>query len=492
MKYESESVTIEYKKAADNVPKEFWNTYSAFANTQGGKIVLGVEEVRRGEFVTYGVNDVDKTIKTIFDTVQSDKVNINLLTEESIKVIDAEDGKKIIEVAIPEASYMIKPVYLNGQLNNSFLRRGEGDYRCTPQELRDLIRNTKDILDDEPLEGYGIEDIDMETLKNYRTRLEHIQPANHYSDKSNTEFLISVGAMKKNRKNANLELTLGGLLFFGKYASIRDEIPHFHLEFLNRINNGEERWSDRIATGDLKYPNLNLYNFFIETLQKLRLSVKSSFELDEDLSRKSNDEVEVALREALANAIIHADYRMTLPVKISIFSDYYEFENPGHMRVSIEEFVFGWKSLPRNHVLELLFRLIGFCERSGSGGQKIFQTAVNRQYKLPDLETTHESTLLRFWNVNLVDSFSDYDDDKKEILTILKKDGACKAKELEEATGFKKYKVNAILNSLIAEEVVSKHGKGKNTFYTIAESAHERIASLEHLIRQIQKDLKTK
>src|SRR5690625_3522594 len=113
--------------------------------------------------------------------------------------------------------------------------------------------------------------------------------------------------------------------------------------------------------------------------------------------------MEIAVREALANTIIHADYLQDLPVKVTAYNDYYEFENPGNMRVSIEEFTMGGKSRPRNHIIELLFRTIGFCERAGSGGQKIFQTAITKDYKIPDIEQGKNSTLLRFWKINFID-----------------------------------------------------------------------------------------
>ncbi|RAZ73641.1 RNA-binding domain-containing protein [Planococcus halotolerans] len=492
MVYQPESVNIEYKKSTNSLSKEFWLTYSAFANTLGGQIILGVEETKDKQFIASGVNDPDKIIKTLFDTLQSNKVSINLITENDVKIETLKDNIKIIIVTVPEAPYAIKPVYLNGELTHSYIRRGEGDYKCTTQELAELIRNTRDILDDEIIEGFTIDDIDPETLKDYRIRISNLDTQEFHALQSDTEFLISIGAMRKNRSTGKEELTFGGLLFFGKYISIKEELPHFHLEFLNYIDADEKRWSDRIATGDMKYPNLNLYKFFIETLQKLKGTVKDSFELDEDLSRKSDVDIEVALREALANSIIHADYRHQSPIKISAFKDYYEFENPGKMRVSIEEFAMGGKSLPRNHVIELLFRKIGFCERAGSGGQKIFQTAIKRNYKTPDIELSPSLTLLRFWNVGLIESFNGYDEDTKEILAIMKKGFTSTSRAIEEQTNLKKNRIINILNMLIEDGVIFKQGQGRATIYIIKETPTESIAKLDHLVRQIQKSISNK
>ena len=489
MDYQPESINLEYKKSANTLPKEFWPTYSAFANTLGGQIVLGVEETNNKQLVTYGVSDPDKIIKNLFDTLQSDKVSRNLISVDDVTIETLKDDKKIIIVNIPEAEYAVKPIFLNGNLAHSYIRRGEGDYRCTEQELRDMIRNTKDILDDEVIEGFTMDDIDPDTLKDYRLRINNLDTHDFHTHQTDTEFLISIGAMRRDRKTDKVQLTFGGLLFFGKYISIKEELSHFHLEFLNHIDANGRRWSDRIATGDIKFPNLNLYKFFIEVLQKLKITIKDSFELGEDLSRKNDTDLEEVLREALANSIIHADYRHQNPIKISAFKDYYEFENPGKMRVSVEEFAMGGKSLPRNHVIELLFRKIGFCERAGSGGQKIFQTAIKRNYKIPDIEQSPSSTLLRFWNVGLIDSFSGYDEDTKEVLAIMKKSLTCKAKNIEEQTNLKKNRVINILNTLIDDEVVIKQGQGRATIYMVKETPTESIAKLGHLMRQMQKSM---
>src|SRR5699024_9734100 len=140
------------------------------------------------------------------------------------------------------------------------------------------------------------------------------------------------------------------------------------------------------------------------------------------------------------------NYLQDVPVKVTAYNDYYEFENPGNMRVSIEEFTMGGKSRPRNHIIELLFRTIGFCERAGSGGQKIFQTAITKDYKIPDIEQGKNSTLLRFWKINFIDSESDMNKNYKKIMKILRKEIITKIKRIIYENEFGKTKVLKILN----------------------------------------------
>lgn len=122
---EGERVTLECKKATKGVPNSLWDTYSAFANTYGGIILLGVVEhmneydkTKRFEIV--GVEDADKIRKDLWNTVNSrEKVNINLLYDDDIQTIDI-DGKKIIAINVPRADYTVRPVYINKFVKRNF------------------------------------------------------------------------------------------------------------------------------------------------------------------------------------------------------------------------------------------------------------------------------------------------------------------------------------------------------------------------------------
>ena len=100
---DGERVTLECKKATKGVPNSLWDTYSAFANTYGGTILLGVvehmdEQDNAKRFEIVGVEDADKIRKDLWNTVNSrEKMNINLLYDDDIQTIDI-DGKKIIAI----------------------------------------------------------------------------------------------------------------------------------------------------------------------------------------------------------------------------------------------------------------------------------------------------------------------------------------------------------------------------------------------------------
>ena len=81
-----ERVTLECKKAKAEVPKSIWQTYSAFANTIGGMILLGVDENMQEKdiqkrYQIIGVDEPRKIVTDFWNTLNSDKVNENILVD---------------------------------------------------------------------------------------------------------------------------------------------------------------------------------------------------------------------------------------------------------------------------------------------------------------------------------------------------------------------------------------------------------------------------
>ncbi len=107
---------------------------------------------------------------------------------------------------------------------------------------------------------------------------------------------------------------------------------------------------------------MNIFNFFNKIYEKLVAVNESKFQLDDKLIRIENSLGE-ALREALINTLVHADYFVPRgTVKISVHDDRYVFSNPGCMLISKDDFFVGGKSEIRNEILMKCFRLQGLAE----------------------------------------------------------------------------------------------------------------------------------
>ena len=112
-----ENNQLEVKKASGGLPQSVWETYSSFANTSGGIILLGVAEKEDGSFWVSGLSNPEQLVKEFWNTINnSQKVSRNILSSRHVKINEAE-GKRIIAITVPKADRRDRPVYIG---NNPF------------------------------------------------------------------------------------------------------------------------------------------------------------------------------------------------------------------------------------------------------------------------------------------------------------------------------------------------------------------------------------
>ena len=185
-----ESNKLELKKALTTFPNEALSTYSAFANTDGGIIVLGIEETKDGLKIS-GVQEPEKVKKEMFDSLNNaEKVNRNLINDSMVKE-EIIDGKTIILIEVPRANFKEKPIYLKKNLHNSYKRNFEGDYKCSEEELKIMLRDQMDEnFDTYPIENFSIDDFDERTIKSYRNRFNTLNEDHPFMSMDTIEFLF--------------------------------------------------------------------------------------------------------------------------------------------------------------------------------------------------------------------------------------------------------------------------------------------------------------
>lgn len=186
-----ETNNLEFKKAESKLPTSFWETYSAFANTEGGIIVLGVDENNK-ENPFQGVKNPVKIRDDLFALAENkQKVSHNVLNSNDVEILDI-DGKetKLIVVTVSEAHPSKKTVYLNNKLELAYKRLGAGDVKLNNDDLKYLISSSSSESDNELLNGYDESDLNDKTIDRFRTLLVNQTNNEKYINMSNHDLLI--------------------------------------------------------------------------------------------------------------------------------------------------------------------------------------------------------------------------------------------------------------------------------------------------------------
>lgn len=492
-----ENSEIEFKKAKNSVPKDLWETYSAMANTNGGTIVLGIEERfdKDEKFDISGVESVEKMLKDFWSTINGNKVNKNILMEENVEVINI-NHKKVIKIEVPRASYIDKPIYLNNNpYNGTYKRNYEGDYKCSQDEVNAMFRDASEKgFDSSILEYYDMDDLDMPTVNRYRNRFSVINLNHAWHNLSDEEFLIQLGAMDKDRKTKKVWLTVAGLLMFGKSVSIRSYFPYFDLDYLKMVDVDEDlRYNERF-TIDGRWES-NLFNFFTIVINKLSEDIPIPFKLN-GITRIDDTPVHRAIREAFVNAIVHGDYSVQGTLRIKKFKDRFEFYNPGCLKIPVADIYKGGTSKCRNPFIQKMFRMIGFGENIGSGFFKILKAWKEQQWAVPILEERFvtNDVVLKLNMISLVPEVymgklkeiygSSLDslnaDEIKILVTAITEDEVTNAR-MQCVTDLHPNDITDMLRSMVNRGLLIEEGFGRGKKYMINEefSCEESDSSLD-------------
>jgi ATP-dependent DNA helicase RecG len=405
-----EGVDVECKKAAGRdgrgeVPRSFYETYSAMANTHGGVVYLGISQEGNTLEVT-GLGDIARVRKSLWDGLNNVKqVSRNLLRDEMVSVASFGEHK-VLKIRVPRASRHERPVHVGeNPFDGTYRRNFEGDYRCDAETVkRMLAEQVEDARDSRVLGTYGLDDLDLGTLAAYRQWFASTKPDHVWLGTEDLPFLHSIGAWGRDRDTGAAGPTVAGLLMFGRWRSIRDQFPWYMLDYQERAEpRAELRWIDRI-TPDGTWSG-NLFDFYRLVINKLGRDLKVPFRLEKGMQRVDDTPVHEALREALVNALIHADYTGRLSVLVVKRPDMFGFRNPGLMRVPLSVALAGGRSDCRNPGLQLMFRLVGLGDQAGSGIPKVFARWKQQHWRAPlleDLDVPSEHTLFQLRMVSLL------------------------------------------------------------------------------------------
>ena len=393
-KYE-ENNRIEVKKAKGGLPNSLWETYSAFANTDGGIILLGVDEKEDHTLVVTGVEDVHKMKADFWNVINNkQKISLNILTERMVSSKTIE-GKAILCVEVPKADRRHRPIYVGNDPMRGTYRRGfEGDYLCAKEEVAAMYRDSSDTsIDQKVLMTIDTAAFDMDTVHRYRNRFAQFHPTHIWIDDDDELFLRHIGAIALSDEDMKFHPTCAGLLMFGHEYDIVREYPHYFLDYQEKESD-ETRWTHRFTSSSGDWSG-NLYDFFFRVYPRITADLPVPF-VTKGMDRQDDTPLHLALREVLLNSIAHADFYSRQGIVIVKGRDRMTFANPGDIRIGLQTALAGGVSDPRNETVMKMFSLIDVGERAGSGIPDFMSTWQKHFGISPVYTITHnpERTLL--------------------------------------------------------------------------------------------------
>lgn len=349
----------------------------AFANAKGGTVYLGVED----DGTVTGCTDYDtqKIMESIYDRTRP-----ALFTD--VEVI--RYGKKDV-LAI--------------KVDQDGTTYATSDGRC----LKRLGRNSKPYYPDEMSNKYTsvqspdfsgqilsdstVEDINVIEIYHLKEKLKMRDPQSSLPELEDMSFLRDLGLIKED--TGIDRLTVAGLLFVGKEASINRLLPQAEVIYLHYSESNMEEYDSRL---NLKQPIISVIDRLTEKIQNTNKIVNVQvglFRLEvEDFSEK-------VFQEALLNALSHRDYLNMGAVYVKHYPDRIVIENPGTFPEGItEKNIITHPSTPRNKLIAETLQRLKYVQRTGQGVDIIFREMVSSGKPYPQYHVYNEAVALTIFS----------------------------------------------------------------------------------------------
>lgn len=261
--------------------------------------------------------------------------------------------------------------------------------KATNEEIAAMYRDqsfgtkTSELIPDS-----SVDSLSMVSVKRYMEYMGRFNPTVAYNRLSAVEFLQKVQVL------VDEKVSYAGLLFFGKQDEILKHFADFRIDFLeipgSSYQDAAVRFTYRLAEQE------NLWEYYFALFERLGQKVDQPFEMSAQGFAVGDFPHIEALREALVNFLMHADYFSPLKSRIRIFTDRIEFMNPGCFPKPVAELLKADISLPRNPVIAKLFRLVRLAENVGFGFDKMIGGWQTYCHKIPEFQDNTDYSVVVF------------------------------------------------------------------------------------------------
>jgi ATP-dependent DNA helicase RecG len=429
---EVEGETLEFKSSLSDFDT-ILTTISAFSNTKGGRILIGVDDDGKVVGVDIGKGTLEEIANRILQ-------NTNPKIYPEIKVEKVKD-KNIIEIRISERSD--KPVFAKGI---AYKRVGRNNIKMDRDEIVSLLRKVYEISY-EDVEVASIEDIDFNKVRSFINKVREARSS--LIPENETIVLRNLGLVNDKAK-------LAAVMLFGK--SPQALAPWAVVKIGKFLAEDSRPVFEKEVVGDLVE---QIEKSYAEVISLIRKEIKVKGPRREEIYEYPAE----AIRELIVNAVTHRDYSIKSPIYIKIFEEKISIENPGGLPqgITVEELKKPHSSILRNPKIANVLYNLGYIEKWGIGTLEVIKKCLLNGNGEPIFYSNgvFKAEVKSRYTLNIGD---------KERITIeyIRKRGNATRRELEKILSLKESSVRKLLEELQRRGLIVKEGRGKRTRYRLS------------------------
>lgn len=459
----------EIKDAKGGFPSSVVDSMVAFANTSGGVVILGVSER------TFDSVDVDvKMLQSQVAQAARDRISPPIVAD--IQVLHY-GGKPVVVANIPELDIRQKPCYIkrDGRPKGSYLRTGDGDYKMTMYEIDRFMENQYRVSrnDTVVVDDATVEDLDRNLLDGWL----NIQRGGAFggtSAMSDEQLMVNRRVIAYDAQGVPRP-TIAGLFALGSFP--QKFFPRLNIVFSSFPTSVK----GDIATGGRRFVDSENIDgpipvMLLAALRAVSRNIRHGAVVKGALREDVPEYPLAAVREAVANALMHRDYSFDAqgaPVRVELYPDRLEIINPGGLfgPLTVDELGKRGSTQSRNQFLARILEDVPYADIDGQSGHVVENrgtgyaiirgSLADALMDPPISVSTLSEFRIMFSHRKMTEqegaSYS-RDNKRKAILAYLSERSSASSSELANAAGVSTKTIRDYLSRLMAEHLVEGIG----------------------------------
>jgi ATP-dependent DNA helicase RecG len=468
-------------KQSRKLGKSVLETVCAYVNTPGigsGFILCGVTNDQQSLFPAYTVSGIENPDQFQSDLATQCATLFNRPIRPNISV-EIIGGLAVVVITVEEAGAGMKPLFFKAQglPRGAYIRSGSTDQRCTEEDL-EAFYSDREFYDASFVDRTSMEDIDPDALARYRTLRRNTNPEAIELTLSDQELLLSLNCLAD---DGSQRLTVTGLLVFGKSTSLRRKFPMQRVDYIRVPGN---QWmadpDNRFSSVDMRG---SLISLAFRAVDAMYSDLPKQFALEEGAIQAQSRTIPAqALREAVVNALMHRNYRVSGPIQLIRYDNRIEIINPG-FSLKPESQLGEMGSRLRNPSIAAIFHETNLAETKGSGIRVMRQLMKAGEFAPPTFFSNRENNqftsrlllhhFLQAEDLRWLERFKTFDlnAEQKLALVFAREVGAIDNSTYRQLSDVPLQKAGQDLRRLRQVNLLEKHGKTRATYYTLVETS---------------------